>query len=71
MPKPFKSPGGTNVSDIIASSLPMGFGSLKMAPRWPARSPRGAQEGPKKAEDGPKIAQEAPKSAPRGPQGAV
>ena len=60
-PKPFKSLGEINVFGILAFSLPMGFGSLKMAPRWPKRAPRGAQESPK-------TAPRASKSAPRAPQ---
>ena len=65
MPKPFKSLREINVFGILAFSLPMGFGSLKMAPRWPKRAPRGAQEGPRRPQDRPRGAQERSKTAPR------
>eukprot|EP00959_Pyramimonas_sp_CCMP1952_P460880 9480597-Pyramimonas_sp.AAC.1 len=50
-----------NVSGVLAVSLPMGIGGLRIATRWPKRAPRGAQEGPKRAP-------RAPKSVPRAPQ---
>ena len=63
--KPLKRLGKINVFGILAFSLPMGFGSLKMAPRWPKRAPRGAQEGRRRLQDRPRGAQERSKTAPR------
>ena len=65
MPKSFKSLGKINVLVILAFSLPMGFGILKMAPSWPKRAPRGAQEGPRRPQERPRTLQERPKRAPR------
>ena len=65
MPKPVKCLGEVNVLGILAFSLPMGFGILKMAPRWPKRAPRGAQEGPRRPQERPRTLQERPKRAPR------
>ena len=61
MSKSFKSLGKINVLVILAFSLPMGFGILKMAPSWPKRAPRGAQDGPAH-KSAPKAAQEGPKT---------
>eukprot|EP00959_Pyramimonas_sp_CCMP1952_P241779 5053306-Pyramimonas_sp.AAC.1 len=60
-PKWLQNLRAINVFGVLAVSLPMGLGGLKIATRWPKRAPRGAQEGPKSA-------RERPKSAPRGPQ---
>ena len=60
-PKSFKNLRKIKDFCILAVSLPMRFGSLKMAPRRPNKAPRGAQKAPKTAPG-------APKSAPRAPQ---
>ena len=48
----------------IAFSLPMRFGGLEVAPRWPNRAPGGAQEAPKTAPRAPKIAPRSSQEAP-------
>ena len=60
-PKSFKNRKKMYDFCLLAVSLPMRFGDLKMTPRWPKKAPRGAQEAPK-------TAPRAPKSAPREPQ---
>ena len=60
-PKSFKNFKKNYDFGLVAVSLPMRFGGLKMALRWPKKAPRGAQEAPKTA---PRAA----KSAPKGPQ---
>ena len=66
-PKCFQYLKKINVFRLLAFSLPMGLGSLKMAPRWPKRSPRGAQEGPKRAPRAPKSAPRAAQEGPKTP----
>ena len=56
-----------NVFGLLAFSLPMGCGSVKMAPRWPKRAPRGAQEGPERAPREPKSAPRPPQEGPQTP----
>ena len=56
-----------NVFGLLAFSLPMGCGSVKMAPRWPKRAPRGAQEGPERAPREPKSAPRPPREGPPTP----
>ena len=67
-PKCFQYLKKINVFRLLAFSLPMGLGSLKMAPRWPKRAPRRAQQGPKTAPRAPKSGPREAKSRPKGTQ---
>eukprot|EP00959_Pyramimonas_sp_CCMP1952_P109355 2287376-Pyramimonas_sp.AAC.1 len=57
-------PKETTVVGIIAFSLPMCFGRLKMAPMWPSRGPGWAHDGRIRPHDRPIGVHERSKRAP-------
>ena len=66
-PKSFKDLKLSMLFCFLGFLLPMAFGGLEMAPRWPKRAPRGVQESSQTVPRAPKSAPRASQEAPRRP----